>query len=498
MPSFNVHSELRFACATAPWLGNFRAQTVELVEALSQPFVCTIDFDKLPSVSFPTLTQIDALLDEECSFELGAGTTADTTRQHGIVRSVELLSATASGGAGVRVTIVPTVWRLSLTKRTRQFHAKSVKQIVETVLSDNGLAAAQDFEWRLQVTYPPREYTMQYDETDLAFVSRLLEWEGIFYYFEQGETRSKMVMTDKNEGCELDDAPATLTYHSIGVANSNAVVHSFETKRTLAPHKVRAYDYNYRLNGTAKKLDDSADVSLHGRTTTTGPGFELYGENLKSADDADRISTRRAQLITTQNAFCVGTSQVRSLGPGHTFGLSAHPMASLDGNYLVTEVRHVLRSSGTDDQIGYHNSFKVVPASQPFRPALSTPRPKIHGFIQGTIAGTETGYDAPIDGFGRYKVDLLIDQTASVTTRWTRVAQMTASSKDSTESFGMHWPLHVGAEVLVAFAQGDPDRPVIVGSVAAVNKPSPVNSAEPTRAIFRTKALVEIHLDDDA
>ncbi|MEM9194973.1 MAG: type VI secretion system tip protein TssI/VgrG [Myxococcota bacterium] len=401
----------------------------------------------------------------------------------GVLTEIELLDVEAKG-ADYRVVLEPRMSRAGLVRRSRVFQDQSIVDIVLAVLDDYGLSGEPHVQALLRGSYPAREYCVQFEESDLDFVRRLLEHEGVFFFFDGSAEPDKIVLADANTS--LSSVPEWETVHfseRLGVVDARGTISSLRRSQRLLSAQVYERDYNWRTPGFLANGLAPADP--------IGFGFVAhYGEHVKDDAEAERIAQVRAEAINVERVRYTGRSQVPAMHPGFTFELQGAPAGELDIAYLVTEVRH---RASVD---GYSNELVAIPAATPYRPPRVTRKPRIDGIMHAKIDGEHTNTAAPLDAQGRYKVRLPFDlggEFGGKASRWIRKAQPYAGA-----NYGMHFPLHVGTEVMIAHQGGDPDRPVILGAVPNPGTESPVNGDYSTQSRIQTRAGIVFAFEDDA
>ncbi len=435
--------------------------------------------------------QLDAVLGSSAYVAFGAD---EQHRIHGWIRELEMLPlASSRSTVRYRALMVPRLWDATQVFGSWIYQKLPVGDIIRDVMKDLGLKEGEDFEVRLANKHPVWEYTVQYEETDLNFLSRLCEHEGLTIWFEQGDDKEKAIFSDSNQPYQPIEGQEILPYEPRGnVIDATEAVVALSHKRRVLPTSVVLKDYNYRTPETPLLGEAPADDHGVGKHT-------LYSEHFKDAAEGKRLAKIRSQELTCRKDLYSGRSRVRGLRAGHRFTLEGHPVPALDQEYLVLEVsHHVAQGEGDEAEgsVGYSNSFTAIPASVVFRPARVAPKPKIIGLMHAKIDGIANGAAAPIDEHGRYKVRMPFDNAVGAlngtSSRWIRMAQ-----PSSGDGYGMHFPLHLGTEVVIAHIDGDPDRPIILGSVPNPNTTTPVSRDNATQAAVRTRAGIRIEFEDD-
>ena len=405
---------------------------------------------------------------------------------YGVVREVELLEALPGHWIQYRVVLVPTLWYLSQTFRSRVFTDISVPDIVDTVLADAGLASGTDYQWGLasRGAYPTREYVVQYEESDLDFVSRLLEHEGIFFYAHAEGDHESWMLGDHNDAFE--DLEVTEVAYDVRDHTDSLIDNRFSRfydRVASVPSHVVTRDY----------ASDTPGVRIQRKHQVTDAGMGqvfLTRDHLLEDGGAQRLAKVRAEEIAARERTFRARGVVQGLRAGHRIELTDHPVGDLNGAYIVVEVDYE-QSHGVADL-----SVELIAADVPYRPSRLTPRPRVHGYLPAHVDGEVVGVPAPLDERGRYKLVLPYDSVGEPggrATCWIRMAQTFSGP-----GYGMHFPLHTGTEVLVAHLDGDPDRPLIVGSVPNPETITPVVQENATQSVVRTKAGIVQEYEDDA
>lgn len=423
----------------------------------------------------------DAMVD---GVRKGEAAWREVRRIQGIVCECEDLLF-ADERAAYRVRVVPHLWLSLLVETVDIYMDLTVPQIIAEKLKRLGLIEKEDFRFDLYSSYPTREFVVQYKETDLAFISRLCEHYGIAFSFEHTEAHDVVVFTDTNESLgEITDgglAPFVLRGQRLGV---------FELASSLrmVPRSFVERDYNYRSPGS----DLTATAEM---TDGFVGGIVEYGGHFKDEAEGKWLAEIRKQEHRARRKVFRGAGSDPRLGAGLRFELEGHPHG--DVKLLVTEVHHHARQGtlhgGEAGADGYENEFSALSVKVPFRPARVTPRPYIHGLLNGVIDGTDDTYGA-VDDQGRYLVRFIFDTSAPGERQASRPIRM--MQPHSGAGYGMHFPLRVGTEVLIAFVGGDPDRPVIAGTIPNPQTDSPVKAENHTKNVIRTGGGNEIDIDD--
>ncbi|MEC7520282.1 MAG: type VI secretion system tip protein TssI/VgrG [Myxococcota bacterium] len=432
---------------------------------------------------------IDALLAASAQVGFGPGA---MYRISGVLREIRLVDMEQEGRRSFyEVRLVPRFWLSRLSHRSRVFNEMSVPDIIRAVLSEMQLAEGTDFELRLQGDYPVREYVAQYEESDFAFLSRWMERLGMFYCFEQTDAGEKLVVTDTN--AELLPAPdhGECTYAQHDQQGVVGAVHRLGRVTRKMPERVHVREYNWR--SPARPVQGDFDID-----TEHGTGLQAYyGDHFKDDDEGAVHARLRGEEWLARKETYTASSTNPDFAPGGRFTVTGAPVGELDIEYVLTEVRHFAEQDSLAPGSGtYRNELKAIPYATVFRPPRITPWPRIDGVVHAKIDAESVSSAAPIDDQGRYRVVMPFDlygEYGGRATRWIRKAE-----PYSGPSYGMHFTLHVGAEVLLAHVGGDPDRPVIVGSVPNPSTGTPLTVSNATRSAIRTRSGILIDFEDDA
>ena len=400
---------------------------------------------------------------------------------HGIVSRWEETSP-GRNWTTYRATLVPRLWALGLARDTRTFQNQSTPDIVKAVLTGAGLAS-DDFKLSLQGSYEPRIWCVQYAESNLAFLSRLLEEEGMFYFFEQTDEREVLVIGDTNDACVALEGEDQLAHREgdPGMLGSEQV-RRLRYGRSLKVGSVSLFEYDFKkptLRLEATEEDGDGEKSF---------ASEDYPGEYPAQGLGDHLAAIRLEEQRAERYLGVGESDCRRLTPGWRFTLFDHPTDTLNQEYVILQVRH----RGTQPQAGhgggsgkdapiYANHFECIPSSITFRPLRLTPRPHIDGVQTAVVVGP-SGEEIHCDEYARVKVRFPWDRSGVTDDKascWIRVSQQWGGAGWG----GMQIP-RIGQEVVVEYLEGDPDRPLITGRV--FNGGSPVPYELPAQKVMAT------------
>ena len=508
-------TQYRFAVAGLPddtfQVGRFAGR-----EAVSEPFRFELDLVSAdPDVDF------SAVLGAQATFTR-VRATGDAEPVHGVVAAVHQAGRTADR-VRYRAVLVPRLWRLGLGQQSRVFQDVTLEDLVTTVLADAGLAGA-DVEVALSDPPPAREYVVQYNESDLAFLSRQLEHAGAWYAFRHDEAgRDRLVISDDRTAFEPIQDPAVPYREGAGFGRTAAeAIERLSVRERLGADAVRVGDYNYRTPETG--LEAEADVG-EAPAEAAGAVREAYawGEHHKDPEEGARLAAVRAEEVAARRRVVEGSGDCAGFRAGRLFTLADHYRADLDGDYLLTEVFHagsqtaslggdvdgfttdgellaqfgpLVEPDGTGDGAPatvYVNRFTALPASAPFRPERRTPRPRVAGVMTARVE-TAGGPYAFLDEDGRYRVRMPFDRSTEPDGAATRPIRM--AQPYSGPGYGIHFPNHADTELVFACVDGDPDRPLALGTVPNPSQHSPAVAENRMQNVVRTFAGSELVMDD--
>jgi type VI secretion system secreted protein VgrG len=414
-------------------------------EALSEPFVCSVE-----AVSAREQIDPDGLLHQPVCLIVRQAD-CEPRHVHGLVRRFASTGPTGRGMHGYRLEVVPTLWFLTQTEDCRIFEKKATKDIVQTILTEHGVR----FAFRVGAT-PVRPLTVQYNETDLDFILRLMAEEGWFFIFRHEASSHTMVITESNTS--FNKVPNGTV--SIGPDVGLHTLSAWQPGRATAHGKVMLGDYDAEQPSTA----------LHGETSTTArtagaaerDPFHWPARALNS----DAISQRTRRLIEGAEAAAAlahGSGFNANFFAGGRIQVSARPGDS--GEFLLVRVSH----HATDETWwngpnppSYRNTFQACPSALPWRPAQTVRRPQMEGLHSAVVIGPD-GQEIHTDALGRVKLRFRWDRRGDASAGdgvWVRVMQAWSGA-----NAGWTFIPRVGTEVGVSFLDGDPDRPIVVGQI---------------------------------
>jgi len=345
--------------------------------------------------------------------------------------------------------IRPWLWQLSLTVDSRIFQNQTVLEIIKDVFSNFGFS---DFKDKTKRSFAQREYCVQYQETALDFVTRLMEDEGIWYFFEHTEKTHTLVLAntpDTHEDCP--GFPGARYVKIEKAIKDDTLIDSVTLEEQLITSKYAAKDYHFETPDTDLKISVDSRKKLAG-------DYEIYEYpgGFSKTEDGDKIIKRRLEAHEVTSQVLRGDSYCRAFTSGYKFQLKDHYRSEINRQYVLRS----LFIHATSKR--YFNSFVAFPDDVPFRPLRRVKRPKIYGTQTAIVVG-ESGEEIFPDEYGRIKVQFHWDHEGKKdenSSCWIRVAQMWAG-----KNWGTMFIPRIGSEVVVSFLDGNPDKPLIIGSV---------------------------------
>lgn len=391
---------------------------------------------------------------------------------NGFISRFAYINQSDEGQAVYQATVSPWLWFLTRTADCRIYQDMTVLDIVKSVFSDNGFSS--DFKEILKNKnkYRTWEYCVQYRETDFNFVCRLLEQEGIYFYFEHENGSHKLVMVDDLSSHAAIKGNSKLPFHEpdLGQTVDKEHVSEWLLQHGLQPDQVMLGDYNFKTPKKSLRVEKQASRD-HARK---GHQIFDYPGEYTTDQEGEHSTLTRLEELTTEFEQVSGTTDARNMATGGLFKLFGHPRTDQDREYLVLSAQYDisvgLYTSGSDDEGPvYVCHFLAMDSGVQYRPPRRTPKPSVQGPQTAFVVGKE-GEEIDPDEHGRIKVQFHWDRYGNTDERsscWIRVAQIWAGN-----GWGAQFIPRIGHEVIVDFLEGDPDRPIVTGSVYnAVNKP---------------------------
>jgi len=473
---------------------------------LAERFSGTDEISELFDYAVDVLSDSDtvvlpaSLVGKRVTVEMRVTDTGDKRFFNGIVRSLE-----STGGDSFfhsyRIRMAPALWLLSLNTQTRVFEDKTVLEIVRAILAPYSIAPSV----LTQASYQTLEYCTQYRETDLHFLERILQQHGIFFYFTHGASDHVMVLADSVRVSQELAVVSTFRFGTRDTAPMSfyeARIHGFHVRSTLIPGEETSWDYRFRQYAVSHASPQTAhsegpmgnnahehyDYSDAATAFMKTPGADAKVPLLQTLFQQVAKEGHEAQAVQ-----CVGVSTANTMQSGYTFLLEEYPQTEMNTKYLLTRVTHRVQQRPSyrahveeDSGTPYSNEFEARPFEQAYRKAKTLAKPRVSGVVTAKVV-TLAGQDSHMDEYGRVCVQFWWDRTRPPNTpdkTLLRVAQQWAG-----KGWGTYfWP-RAGDEVLVDFVEGDPNAPIVVGSIYnGVNMPKYDPLTQYTRSGILTRS----------
>jgi type VI secretion system secreted protein VgrG len=435
-----------------------------ITEELNEPYRLSLSLQTSEEDPDPT-----EMLGESCTLTIERG---DLSTQYPAI--IYWIEDTARGQHVFDISVEASAafWMLSQNKQTRIFQDATVPEILDKVLGD-GLSAYDRSHSTddLARTYPKCEYRVQYDESDFTFCERLMEEEGIIYRFDrEGSAEVMTLIDDPKSGVDVESSEGKDIYFSAD-KGVRECVQEFVRYSAIRPTKLAMRNFDWTspsLPIEDEKKGEPAGDRVDG--SAIGPDREVYehdwvpptlcdyndSDGYQSNDTADQCQIRR-EVSARDKLVMHGNGTAIGFNAGGLFSLLNH---NLEGDYRLTRVSHSLVGGG--GTAIYSNHFVCIPADSPYRPERRTPRPRVPGIETATVVGP-SGQEIHTDKHGRIRVQFHWDregQKDDHSSCFIRVVQPWAGA-----GWGFVFIPRIGMEVTVAFVQGDPDRPIVTGTV---------------------------------
>jgi len=402
--------------------------------------------------------EMETLVGKPVTLWLSDGNAGHQRPVSGHVRRVRSRGRTRRGSLRFELEIVPRLWFLSCTSDCRIFQHLSVPDIIREMFDEHGL---QNYQFRIaEQDFQKLDYCVQYRESALDFISRLLEHLGLFYWHEHAADRHILIIAASNLFTDRVEP------YTVKVLPDSAWGHltSLETETAFRPGKWTLNDYDFQ--SPTRRLVVEMPTVLDVPRMADHEIYEYPGQ-FNDPDDGRQLTRLRIEMEEAQHRRVSGAGHVVTFDPGRRFEVADHDGQDGAQAYLLTALRH--RASWAGRETGdvnvtteYENEFTAIPASVMFRPERVTPKPFVRGVQTATIVGP-AGENIFCDEYGRVKVQFHWDRRGrrnAESSCWLRVAQARSGAH-----YGTFVVPHVGHEVLVEFIEGDPDRPLITGTV---------------------------------
>lgn len=381
--------------------------------------------------------------------------------------------------------VVPWLWLLTRTADSRIFQGLSVPDIIEKVFTEKKLL---DYKIDIQGSYAKRDYCVQYRETDFNFLSRLMEEEGIFYFFQHEDGKHKLILADVPEKHKSCPNQETARYQiSAGGWLEEDTISSLEFMQEIQAGKYTLSDFYFETPNT------NLQIEVPGKQTI-GPGErEIYDYpgGYEKRGGGEQLTKIRMQEEEAAITTITGASNCRAFTAGYKFDLQDFYRDDMNNKtYVLTSVHHEAEqgySAGeSESEFSYSNNFSSISLDIPYRPRRNTPKPFVQGAQTAIVVGP-AGEEIYTDKYGRVKVQFHWDREGKRNENsscWIRVSQAWAGA-----GWGAMYIPRIGHEVIVDFLEGDPDRPIITGRVYHANNMPPYGlPGEKTKSTLKSNS----------
>ena len=443
---------------------------------------------------------LELVLASPATFSIQTDDSRQAAPYHGIIEQFQQLQK-VDDQVVYRAVLVPKLWRLTQTRHNQIFLDQTPQEIIEACLQDGGLSPT-DYEVRIQTPGRRWNYACQYNESHFQFFSHWAERYGYYYYFDQSGTAEKLIFTDTLMSHERLAQCPTLGFaptSGLDAMTRQQVVRDFNLTLNPLAHKIKLTNYS----SERPDLDLEAEAII----SATGVGdIYTYGESFPTRDEGQRLAAIRAQEHLCRHQLFDAGSQVPFITPGYRFSLREHYRPDFNGDYLIIGVSHEggqegyltsglgTRLAGAGERPAYRNRFTCIAAEVQYRAPRETERQRIHGTLSAKVDAAGSGKYAELDAEGRYKVILPFDLSGKgqgKASAWLRKAGLYAGA-----DHGIHFPLHKGTEVALAFHDGDPNRPYILAAIPNPSTPNVVNAQSQTQCRITTAGQNQLHFED--
>lgn len=473
--SVDLSQEPRLLAIATSTGKTFVLRRLEAVEAISRPYLVQVEV-----LCLDHKVKAADVIGHTASIKIERGPGEEPRRFHGIISAFRRIGRFGTDHSVYGLEIVPAFWNLSRKSNCRVFQNMSVPDIVKKVMAEAGVPAPSF----MSAEATPRPYCLQYNETDLDFCQRLMDETGCGYYFLHGESEHVMLVASS----AADFLPISSGPYKVmsGTSHWDALT-GFSLRTGLQPGAVRALDYD--LIRHSNLLDGTTSTVL--TEVKNDPSFEMFrwpgGQHTKP--DADP-SLYAMQSFEAEADIARATAHDPAMIAGAKITVQLDPNDDAKTNWLLTRIvhsafdeTHITEGGGS----GYSCAITMIPDDRPFRPPAPRPRPVVPG-LQSAIVVGKAGEEIETDEYGRIKIRFLWDRHTPKDEKaceiWIRVAQPYAGKWG-----GAFFLPRIGDEVLVGFVDGDPDKPVVVGSLYSKDAPTPFPMpSKKTQSGFSTRS----------
>jgi type VI secretion system secreted protein VgrG len=415
-------------------------------------------------------------------------------RQWSLATSSAVFLGITSGTRRYRISLRDALWFSRFVKNTRKFRNTTGKDIAAKILAEGRVAAS----WALTRETWERKYCVQYRETNLDFVLRLLEFEGIYHTFDENGV---LLLADRSQASPPVDGASyfELLDGAGALAQGQEGIHAFRKGARIAPGKATVHDFNWKKPSLDLRASAEAEVFSELEVYHSPTGY-------REAAEGAFLAQIRLEALRAGASFVEGRGSVASFAPARVFTFGPAAGDDFSGEWLLTRVEHTFvdprfstdtRTAGPSAP-SYENAFRAIPRDVPFRPPLRTPRPTVAGVHTAMVRGP-VGEEIHTEKHGRFKAQFHWDREAKGTdedSRWVRMLQEPSTSITLAR---------VGWEMSVGYIDGDPERPIgLARNINGVMLPTYAQPGNQSRMTIRTQSYPggggynELRLEDSA
>ena len=457
----------------------FSLHQMEAIEELGRPF----------EIEATLLTEED--IDSDMQSLLGTAITLAVQLQdeskryfHGLVSQL-LFEGIHGEKVRYEAVLRPWIWFLKHSSDNRIFQNKNAPDIIKEVFQDHGQSAKD----QLTGTHQPREYCVQYGETDFDFVTRLMEEEGIYYFFEHSENKHELVLVDAESSHGNFPGYDEILYFPPGEDITDRADHINEWECLYRAESTTVIKQSYNYETPSGDLEGRSVIS-QSHDLSDGELYE-YGALYKEASQGENAARIRVEEKQSAHKVLTGGGNVMGACTGYTFELKQAPVDAQNGKYLITGSKIQFTNNDLSSGMGGEGAsfscrFGAIPENTPFRLTRITPKGHVRGPQTAVVVGP-SGDTIYTDSLGRVKVQFHWDRVGGDdenSSCMVRVGTAVAGT-----SWGMVAIPRIGQEVIVDFLEGDPDQPIIVGSVYnETNKPPYDLPDNQTQSGYKTRS----------
>lgn len=404
-----------------------------------------------------------------------------------------------------RAVLQPSLWKLTQTTQSRVFQQMTVPEIIKLVLNESGLSSYYENNLGKNI-YSQQEYVVQYQETDYNFMLRLMQVNGIWFQFMEASVNpdqiekytdgERMIISDNPSVFKSLPKDSVLKYRSrssmvqIHESKEYETIFELQLQQIIIPKKVLVKNYNYRT----PDIDISCEQQVPGGIM--GMVYE-YGGWYKDVSQAQQYSRIVAHRIAVRKEQVLGKSNCSGMRSGCSVSVEDHAIGEMNCQFVISEVTHNGKMANKSGLYvpAYSNEFKGFISGNAcyYHPEFTATKTRMPDFMTARIEGNGTDYSS-IDELGRYKIRMPFDASKSSTFQASKYIRML--QEYSGNQYGMHFPTHGDAEVIIAHVNGDPDKPIGIRVVPDYNTISPVTSSNQMQSVIRTAGKNEIIMDD--